>query len=112
MSFSEAHLDLDGAIGQWATPAAQHVAWVLPRGGAKSTWLFLIGPAWALAHGHRRFFLAFSLTAGQAEAHLENLRAELDGPMRNELLLADFPELAPKRGQNRKGHVALTGGAA
>ena len=110
MSFSEAHLDLDGAIGQWATPAAQHVAWVLPRGGAKSTWLFLIGPAWALAHGHRRFFLAFSLTAGQAEAHLENLRAELDGPMRNELLLADFPGMAPKRGQNRKGHVALTGG--
>lgn len=111
VSFSEAHLDMLDAAAAWAHPQPQRVAWVLPRGASKSTCLFLIAPLWALAHGYRKFFLSFALTVDQAEAHLANLRAELDGPEANPLLLADFPGLAPVRGQNRKGRVRLANGA-
>jgi len=60
----------------------------------KSVWFFLVLPLWAIAHGHRRFFLAFCWNKNQAVAHLANLRAELDT---NDLLRRDFPELAPRR---------------
>ena len=79
-----------------------------------SVWLYLILPAWAIAHGHRRSFLSFSLTKDQAEGHLANLRAELDPRAGNALLLADFPDLAPERGAgraDRAGKVTLQNGA-
>lgn len=108
MSFSPFHLELCAAARRWPAPAPVRDVWVAPRGAAKTTWLFLALPLWALAHGHRRSFLAFSLTAEQAELHLANLRAEL---AENDLLRADFPELAPRRGANTKRTI-LTGGAS
>lgn len=94
MSFSPFHLELCAAARRWPAAEPFRDVWVAPRGAAKTTWLFLVLPLWALAHGHRRFFLAFSLTAEQAQGQLANLRMELDS---NDLLLSDFPELAPKR---------------
>lgn len=95
ISLADAHLDMARSAVHWQAPAPARDAWVLPRGAGKSVWLYLVLPLWALAHGHRRFFLAFALTGEQAEGHLANLRAELAG---NELLLADFPELAQRKG--------------
>lgn len=103
MSFSSFHLDLCGAARRWVAPLPARDVWVAPRGAAKTTWLFLALPLWALAHGHRRSFLAFSLTAEQAQGHLANLRMELDA---NELLLHDFPELAPRRVRGARNTAA------
>lgn len=112
-SFSPAHL----AMAQWAAttlPAGRARTldgWVLPRRYAKSTWLFKIIPAWALAHGHRRFCLAVSLTAEQGEGHLAGLRHEL---ATNRLLQHDFPELARRRGpgaSDTKRTVTVSGAA-
>lgn len=95
ISFSPAHLGMAEMALEWMAPRPRLDGVVLPRGGAKTTWLFRILPLWALAHGWRRFFLAFSLTADQAEGHLAGIRRDL---LENRLLLADFPELARRRG--------------
>lgn len=108
MSFAPHHLDMAATAIRWVRPEPTHDAIVLPRGGAKSTWMFLINPLWAMAHGHREFPLFVSYNGEQAEIQLSNLRAEL---AENELLLADFPELKPKRGSNTKRTV-LTNGAS
>jgi phage terminase large subunit-like protein len=88
-------------------PAPARDAWVAPRGAAKTSWLYLALPLWALAHGHRRFFLAFSYTAQQAAGHLANLRREL---AENELLLYDFPELAPRKGPGLRNTTTMVVG--
>jgi predicted phage terminase large subunit-like protein len=108
MSFNAMHLALCESAKTW-TGGDQRDAWVAPREAGKSVWLFVILPLWALAHGHRRFFLAFSATRAQANGHLANLRAELKN---NGRLLADFPELTPTRGQNSADFVVTQGGAA
>src|SRR5882724_3608673 len=79
----------------WTWPSTPRRGWTRParwrtdaRGSRKSTWLFLILPAWALAHGHRKYVAAFADTATQAETHLKSLKMELDT---NELLRFDFP---------------------
>lgn len=111
IALADAHLDMARAALRWTRPEPCRDAWVLPRGAGKTVWLFLVLPLWALAHGHRRHFLAFSLTGAQAEGHLANLRAELAS---NELLLADFPELARRRGpgaSDTKRTVTVSGAA-
>jgi predicted phage terminase large subunit-like protein len=94
ISFSQFHLDLCESALQWARkdlgPAEVREAWVAPRGSGKSTWMFGILPAWALAHGHRRFIAAFADTGHQAQQHLASLKLEFDG---NQRLREDFPEL-------------------
>lgn len=95
IALSPAHMAMAAAAQRWMKPEPARDAWVLPRATGKTVWLFLILPLWALAHGHRRFFLAFALTGEQAEGHLSNLRHELAA---NDLLLADFPELVRRRG--------------
>lgn len=95
IALADAHLDMARSALRWMDPRPCRDAWVLPREAGKSVWLFLVLPLWALAHGHRRFFLAFALTGEQAEGHLANLRAEL---AENELLLADYPELRQRKG--------------
>lgn len=109
VSFSEAHLDMAEHALAWMDPRPRLDGWVLPRNLGKSTWLFRILPLWALAHGHRRFFLAVSLTSDQAELHLAAIRGDL---ARNARLLADFPELARRRGpggSDTKRTVTMSG---
>lgn len=108
-SLARHHLDMAAAAVRWVRPGAHRTAWVAPRGSAKTTWAHLILPLWALAHGHRRFLLAFGDAEAQAVQHLADVRTELD---RNELLRHDFPDLAPARGRNRATEVVCVGGAA
>jgi hypothetical protein len=108
MSFSVMHLDMCRSAARWPDGGAQRDAWVGPREVGKSAWLFVILPTWALAHGHKGFFLAFSFTDPMAGGHLRNLLDELG---ENELLRHDFPELAPRRGA-KGGRTQLAGGAS
>jgi phage terminase large subunit-like protein len=94
ITFSEFHHDLVAQARRWViadTEPAQHRdAYVAPRNCGKSTWLFLILPLWAAAHGHRKFIAAFADSAAQAEMHLASFKHELDT---NKLLRLDFPTL-------------------
>lgn len=109
LSFSQFHLDLARSAIRWSDPVAVRDAWVAPRGASKSVWLFLILPLWALAHGHRRFYLAFAASGAQATSHLGHIRHELDPAQGNELLLSDFPGLAPARFKGaRSTHQTVT----
>ena len=78
-----------------------------------SSWCFLALPLWALAHGHRSYFMAFSADAGMAQNQLANLRQELDPKNGNAKLLGDYPELALRKGfggSNTKATVVANGG--
>jgi phage terminase large subunit-like protein len=75
-----------------------------------SSWCFLALPLWALAHGHRQYFMAFSHTGKMAEKQLSTLRMELET---NTLLRQDYPELAPRRirgASNTNRTVVANGG--
>lgn len=90
------------------TPRERRHAVIAPRESGKSTWHFLLLPAWAAAHGHARFAAAFADTGTQAETHLATFKSELDN---NALLRADFPDLcSPKtrgRGTTEADRVSL-----
>lgn len=93
ITFSDFHLDLCDEAKQWAAeqgPLECRHAYIGPRGIGKSTWLFLILPMWAMAHGHRGFCIAFADTATQAETHLKTFKQELET---NAMLRYDFPDL-------------------
>ncbi|MEV8439151.1 hypothetical protein AB0425_17390 [Actinosynnema sp. NPDC051121] len=94
ITLSEFHVQIAEEAKRWALPTseprADRDAWVLPREAGKSTWLFLILPLWAAAHGHRKFVAAFADAGGQAEKHLLSFKRELDT---NTLLRVDFPDL-------------------
>jgi hypothetical protein len=105
ISFAEFHLNILDDAKEWTEkptePRQYRDCYVAPRGVGKSTWLFLLLPIWAAAHGHIRFIAAFSDSADQAKNHLATIRGEFDT---NDLLIQDFPMLcAPK--------VRRTGGA-
>jgi phage terminase large subunit-like protein len=107
MSFGPHHLDMARRARRWRERRAFLDADVLPRGGAKSTWKYLINPLWAMAHRHRTFPLFVSYNGEQAiDVQLGNLRAEL---RENDLLLYDFPELRPRKGSNTKRTVLTNG---
>ncbi len=108
LSFSQLHLDLCTAARRWVKPGPCRDAWVAPREAGKSAWMFGVLPLWALAHGWKKFFLAFSHIDNQARGHLTNMLGELRS---NELLLSDFPGLAPLRGQASASRTVLAGGA-
>lgn len=63
---------------------------VAPRETGKSTWHFLLIPAWAAAFGHVKFIAAFASSSAQAETHLATFKHELET---NERLRVDFPRL-------------------
>jgi hypothetical protein len=63
---------------------------IAPRETGKSTWHFLLIPAWAAAFGHVKFIAAFASSGAQAETHLATFKHELET---NERLRADFPRL-------------------
>lgn len=95
ITLAEFHRDIADAAVRWAAPRpgfrAHRDAWVAPRGAGKSTWSFLILPAWALAHGHRKFVAAFADAEDQAKLHLATFKRHVQ--LGNELLRRDFPEL-------------------
>ncbi len=94
ITLSGFHLDLIEQAKKWIIPdtePAQHRdAYVAPRGCGKSTWLFLILPLWAAAHGWRKFIAAFADSTTQAELHLATFKHELDT---NTVLRHDYPDL-------------------
>lgn len=94
-SLSRFHCDMAREAERWVRPGVgRRNIWIAPREAGKTVWRQMILPAWALAFGHKRFFLAFANTEGQAKGHLANLRHEL---ATNERLIVDFPELRPVR---------------
>jgi hypothetical protein len=109
-TFNEMHLALSRAGKRWIEPVRWREAWIGPRGVGKSSWCFLILPLWALAHGHREYFMAFSYNDNMARDQLANLRKEL---AENELLLQDYAHLRPARraGASDTNRLVVRGGA-
>lgn len=93
MTVCDFHLDLLDYAQTWAAPTgaskAHRHAFIAPRSSGKSTWIFLLLPMWAAAHGHRQFIAAFSDVGTQAEGHLHTFKSEL---LTNDLLRNDFPD--------------------
>lgn len=94
ITLSEFHVELAEYGKSWIhkpiLPKQNRDAFIAPRECGKSTWIFLILPMWAAAHGHVKFIAAFSDAASQAETHLMTFKNELEG---NEYLQEDYPEL-------------------
>jgi hypothetical protein len=111
-SLAEHHITIAGIASRWRRPDRHRDIVIAPRYSAKSTWKLLV-TAWALAHGHRRFALWVSDSAGQEELHLATLRAELET---NRLLAQDYPQLLPPprgtRGARDTQHTYTSAGGA
>lgn len=94
ITFSEFHTSLVDYAKGWVSKKRRlseyRDAFIAPRECGKSTWLFLILPLWAAAHGHVKFIAAFSDSGKQAEQHLATFKHELDT---NALLRQDYPKL-------------------
>ena len=94
ITLSEFHVDLAEYGKSWIhkpkNPKENRDAFIAPRECGKSTWIFLILPMWAAAHGHVKFIAAFSDAASQAETHLMTFKNELES---NEYLQEDYPDL-------------------
>lgn len=112
VSLSELHLGMARAARTWLRPdiGAGEIrdAWIAPRGGAKSTWAFLVLPLWAMAHEHPagRYVHAFSSSGRQARKHLKTLRTEL---ATNPRLQRDFPALCGSVENRAEQFVAASG---
>lgn len=94
VTIADMHLAWAREARRWLVPVSQpheyRAAEVAPRNTGKTTWWFLIIPAWLAAHGHSKFIGAFADSGVQAEMHLQTFKQELD---RNALLRKDFPDL-------------------
>lgn len=94
ITLSEFHYGLLEYAKSWVepltSPAAFRDCFIAPRNAGKSTWLFMVLPMWAAAHGHQQFVAAYSDSATQAEQHLQSFKMELETNMK---LRNDFPEL-------------------
>lgn len=109
-SFSEWQLDFVTFMRTELSGRPQRRGYVLPREGAKSTWIAMIAPLWAVAHKHKRFVLLMSNNSEQVDMHMSSIRRELAG---NERLLDDFEDLAPSPvpGSRDSSRTVLRGGA-
>ena len=110
-TLSEFHIELAEYAKSWTdkeiVAGRNRDTFIAPRNAGKTTWLFLILPMWAAAHGHLKFIAAFSDSAGQAEQHLGTFKKELDN---NSMLRKDYPELCkPLMGKNVKRYIAQSG---
>jgi hypothetical protein len=111
LSFCPFHVDSYVGAKAWIRREPQRDVRIAPRNTGKSILFFGALPLWALAHGHRRFFAAFSYTGDQAKTHLHDLLDILHGRAQaSELLLTDFPELRPVRGAGGPRLTILEGG--
>lgn len=103
-SLAQFHIDLAEHGKTWINGKSSRHAWIAPRQSGKTTWIFLLLPMWAAAHGHIKFIAAFSDSEDQATTHLDTFKKELDS---NELLRKDYPGLCtPKMGANVKRYVS------
>jgi predicted phage terminase large subunit-like protein len=102
ITFSSVHFAWARYILSWTRPYDEETgprdAFIAPREMGKSTWMFLIAPMFAGAHGHVGFVAAFADSGSQAETHLATFKHELET---NALLRADFPELCSPMVRNR-----------
>lgn len=107
ITLADLHLDLIEQARSWVVrpsgPKQARDAYVAPRECGKTTWLYLVLPLWAAAHGHVKFAAAFSDSATQAETHLATLKHELET---NALLQRDFPNLCTPLRRTRGQTVA------
>ena len=108
-SFCDLHLGMADIGTQWAIPGPHRDIVIGPRDVAKSIWWIVLA-VWALAHGHRKYLLAFSWTRDQVILQLADVREALESP----LLLEDFPELEPRstRGSRNTMHYVTLSGAS
>jgi phage terminase large subunit-like protein len=106
ITLSEFHVDLAEYGKNWIEspkhPKQFRDAFIAPRECGKSTWIFLILPMWAAAHGHVKFVAAFSDAASQAETHLMTFKHELES---NEYLQMDYPEFCKPKIVNSSGRA-------
>lgn len=72
---------------------------IAPRSGAKTTWASKFYPLYCVCNDLEKYGLLIGDTAGQSEANLEAIKAELTG---NALLAADYPHAC---GQGRQWNV-------
>lgn len=115
VSLCRMHLDSASLIRRtWRrkdlSPGESRDAVIAPRGSGKTTWPFLIGALWAMAHQHPagQHIATFSGSGRQAQQHLKTLRTELETNLR---LQADFPDLC-RSVQNRVDCYEAANGAA
>lgn len=95
------HAVFDRDFHNLHTRRATKLAYIAPRGGAKSTWATLAYPLRCAVEGWEPYTLILSDSAGQANELLRHIRAELEG---NELLAAVYPDSTgegPEWNQNR-----------
>ena len=91
-------------------PSECREAVIAPRESGKTTWPWLVGALWAMAHEHPagRHIAGFSGSGGQARQHLQSVRVEL---ATNARLQADYPMLC-RSVQNRVECYEAASGAA
>jgi hypothetical protein len=91
ITFSDAHLGWARQAHRWLKPVTEpresREAEFAPRETGKTTWWFLIIPAWAAAHKIIRFIAAFADTFDQSVGHLRTFRNELKN---NALIRTDY----------------------
>lgn len=91
ITFSDAHLGWAREAHRWMRPVEEprgyRHAEFAPRETGKTTWWFQIIPAWAGAHWHVRFIVAFADTYDQSVGHLRTFRSEQAS---NALLRRDY----------------------
>lgn len=108
MTLCEFHLDLLDYAKQWTLPTGARkqtrACFIAPRQSGKSTWIFLLLPMWAAAHGHRKFVAAFSDSEQQAMTHLYTFKQELET---NDLLNKDFPEFCAVHKSNNNARAMM-----
>lgn len=92
--FCELHRYVFARIDAEAPPTGKREALIAPRKFGKTTQINLALPLQALAYQRKRFVLMIGESAGAAEGNLASLTQELET---NELLLTDFPHLAPAK---------------
>lgn len=102
------HAILDRDLHQLHERRSTKIAYIAPRGGAKSTWATLAYPLRAAVELWEPYTLILSDSAGQANELLRHIRAELES---NEHLAAVYPDacgVGPEWNQNR---IRLRNGA-
>lgn len=92
--FCELHDDIFAACDTPSPKKGKRVARIAPRKFGKSTIISLAKPLQDLAYKRRHFILMIGESATASEANLATITQELEN---NELLLEDFPHLAPAK---------------
>lgn len=97
--YGEHHTDMFASIDRPSSADGKKVARVEPRKFGKTTIISLALPLFELAYQKKWFILLVGESGGVAKQNLASIVTEIE---QNELLLKDFPHLAPKRdGKNQ-----------